>query len=68
MSSLNQYSLGWICAIDTEIIAAELMFDEVLSAPNYIPASDKNSYKFGRISGHNVVVACLSQCQYLKNT
>ncbi|KAI0142036.1 hypothetical protein BJ166DRAFT_471958, partial [Pestalotiopsis sp. NC0098] len=64
MSTLSQFRIGWICAIDTEIIAAELMFDETLSAPEDIPSNDINSYKFGRISGHSVVIACLPQCQY----
>lgn len=63
MSNLSHFSIGWICAIDTEIIAAELMFDETLSAPEGIPESDINSYSFGRISGHSIVVACLPQCQ-----
>ncbi|ETS84370.1 hypothetical protein PFICI_02395 [Pestalotiopsis fici W106-1] len=64
MSTTDHFSIGWICAIDTEIIAAEIMFDEILSAPDGIPTSDVNSYKFGRISGHHVVVACLPQSQY----
>lgn len=64
MPSPSQYSIGWICAIDTESIAAEMMFDEVLGAPDSISSSDTNSYKFGRIAGHNVVVACLSLQQY----
>lgn len=65
MSSINHYSIGWICAIDTEIIAAEMMFDELLGRPADIASNDVNSYSFGRISEHHIVVACLphSQCK-----
>lgn len=64
MSSINHYSIGWICAIDTEIIAAEMMFDELLGRPADIASNDVNSYSFGRISEHHIVVACLPHSQY----
>ncbi|KAI0410715.1 ankyrin repeat-containing domain protein [Xylaria grammica] len=64
MAARNQYTIGWISAITTERIAAELMFDEPLKTPDDIPSSDYNSYVCGQIAGHYVVVAVLPLHQY----
>jgi nucleoside phosphorylase len=52
-----EYTVGWVCAVPTELAAASEMLDEehrLLSFP-----SDDNLYTLGRISDHNVVIACL---------
>lgn len=64
VSKSSQYTIGWICAVDTESIAVEMMFDETLSEPDDIPSNDANCYKYGRIAGHYVVVASLPHWQY----
>ncbi|KAI2613084.1 nucleoside phosphorylase domain-containing protein [Hypoxylon fragiforme] len=64
MSNFNQYTVGWICAVDTEFIAAEMMFDRILEEPDDISPKDPNGYKFGQIEGHNVVVSLLPHCQH----
>ena len=63
MSSLQtrshgDYTVGWICALPTEMAAAQGMLDErhVVLPPR---TQDNNNYAFGRIGDHNVVVACL---------
>jgi len=56
--SSEDYTIGIICALDTELSAAAEMLDEehqcILHNTN-----DSNSYQFGRIRGHNVVIGAL---------
>jgi nucleoside phosphorylase len=54
----ESYSVGIICALDVEKAAVEATLDaEHKRLPK--PVGDDNSYSFGRIGAHNVVVACL---------
>ncbi|KAN0080826.1 hypothetical protein V8E54_004030 [Elaphomyces granulatus] len=54
----NDYTVGWICALQAELAASQAMLDEehsdLLQAEN-----DTNTYTLGRIGQHNVVLACL---------
>jgi nucleoside phosphorylase len=56
----EDYTVGWICALTTERIAAQAMLDEL---HNGLPrhANDSNIYVLGRISQHNVAIACLAE-------
>jgi nucleoside phosphorylase len=54
----DDYTVGWIAALHTELMAANAMLDERHS-PLPQPSGDLNSYTFGRIGAHNVVIACL---------
>ncbi|KAK1254302.1 hypothetical protein MKX08_008297 [Trichoderma sp. CBMAI-0020] len=54
----NEYTIGWVCALSTELTAATAMLDqehELLSNP----PGDKNVYTLGSIRKHNIVIACL---------
>lgn len=54
----RDYSVGWICALEEELIAAELVLDK--KHPNIAtPPEDPNRYGFGSIGGHNIAIACL---------
>jgi hypothetical protein len=54
----NDYTVGWICSLDTELAASEAMLDE--EHPDLPQAeNDTNAYTLGRIRQHNVVLACL---------
>lgn len=54
----DDYTVGWISALPTELTAAVAMLNEQhLPIPQY--SADKNSYTYGRIGAHNVVAACL---------
>ena len=55
----RDYTIGWICAVEPELIAARAMLDE--THDNKLPAvdGDSNNYIFGRIGPHNVVIASL---------
>jgi nucleoside phosphorylase len=54
----DDYTVGWITALHTELMAATAMLDE-RHLPLPQPGRDDNSYTFGRIGTHNVVIACL---------
>ncbi len=53
----NHFTVGWICALSKELSAAKAAFDEVYEPlPN--KKGDANTYHYGRIGTHNVVVTC----------
>ncbi|PNP46436.1 hypothetical protein THARTR1_10758 [Trichoderma harzianum] len=60
------YTVGWVCALPIEMAAAKAMLDSI-----HIPLprreGDSNTYTFGRIAEHNVVIACLPATQYGTN-
>ena len=54
----NDYTVGWICALDVELAASQAMLDE--EHPDLPQGeNDTNTYTLGRIGQHNVVLACL---------
>jgi nucleoside phosphorylase len=58
----EDYRVAWICPMPIELAAAKAMLDEYhppLSCPG-----DNNSYEFGRIGEHNVVIASLPNGQF----
>ncbi|UQC81819.1 uncharacterized protein CLUP02_07305 [Colletotrichum lupini] len=67
------YTIAWICALPTELVAAEAMLDEKHDVfPSYASygntyTADTNAYKLGSIEGHNVVITCLPADQYGTN-
>lgn len=54
----QEYTVGWICALPSELTAAKAMLDERHSPLVQHPA-DHNTYTLGRMGEHNVVIACL---------
>lgn len=57
----EEYTIGLVTALPTERVAVEVMFDKEHSEPaHYYKAyMDHNSYSWGRIGKHNVVLASL---------
>jgi nucleoside phosphorylase len=55
----QSYTVGWICALPSEMAAARAMLDEDHGRPHEQDPSDRNNYRLGRIWEHNVVLACL---------
>ena len=54
----DDYSVGWICALEAELAASQAMLDE--EHPDLLQTeNDTNTYTLGRIGQHNVVLACL---------
>ena len=65
MSDPNDYTVGWICAIVPEYLAAQLCLDETHPNLKYRPSpNDTNTYTLGKVSDHNVVIACLPDGSY----
>ncbi|GKU12255.1 unnamed protein product, partial [Fusarium langsethiae] len=64
MSDPQKYTVGWICAIATEYLAAQLFLDEEHEGPEFVSANDSNNYTLGKIGKHNVVVAVLPHGEY----
>jgi nucleoside phosphorylase len=56
---IEDYQLGWVCALPKELTAARAMLDEEHEQYKSQVPHDNNSYVLGRIHGHNVVIACL---------
>ncbi|KAI8295635.1 Kinesin light chain 4, partial [Colletotrichum sp. SAR11_240] len=64
MSDPQIYTVGWICAITAEFVAAQAFLDEEHAGPRQTARHDNNSYVLGKTSGHNVVIATLPNGQY----
>jgi nucleoside phosphorylase len=64
MSNPLDYTVGWICALSIESVAAQLFLDEEHNRPQYTSLHDNNDYTLGRIGEHNVVIAVLPNGEY----
>ncbi|KAH0556001.1 hypothetical protein GP486_006056 [Trichoglossum hirsutum] len=58
------YTVGWICAITTEYVAAQAFLDEKHEGPECVSPNDNNHYTLGKIGKHNVVIAVLPDGEY----
>ncbi|KAI9927526.1 hypothetical protein MW887_003144 [Aspergillus wentii] len=54
----DEYTVGWVCALSTELAAAEEMLDEVHEDIGR-DENDNNIYSLGVLGGHNIVIVCL---------
>lgn len=59
--STNKYTVGWICAISTELTAATAFLDEEFDARECNLPDDNNHYVLGRICGHYVAITVLPE-------
>ncbi|KAN0078968.1 hypothetical protein V8E54_005481 [Elaphomyces granulatus] len=57
-------TVGWICAISTEYVAAQAFLDEEHEGPEYMSPNDSNDYILGKVGKHNVVIAILPDREY----
>lgn len=60
----SDYTIGWICALYEENLAAQEFLDEEHGRPEWRAPNDTNSYVLGSISKHNVVIAVLPLGEY----
>ncbi|KAH8742759.1 hypothetical protein F5883DRAFT_387751, partial [Diaporthe sp. PMI_573] len=58
------YTVGWICAISTEYVAARVILNDQHKSPEHIAQHDNNNYTLGRMGNHNVVIAVLPNGEY----
>ncbi|KAJ9300709.1 hypothetical protein DTO271G3_1873 [Paecilomyces variotii] len=66
--SAERYTVGWICALQEEYECACRMLDEEFDGPDINEANDNNTYVFGRIGGHYVIIGCLPAGIYGTNS
>jgi nucleoside phosphorylase len=64
MSNPNDYTVGWICALTTEFVAAQAFLDEEHEGPQAVAQNDNNNYALGKIGNHNIVIAVLPDKEY----
>ncbi|KAJ0417674.1 ankyrin repeat-containing domain protein [Aspergillus carlsbadensis] len=64
MSDPHKYTVGWICALSTEHVAARVFLDREHEPAESVSANDGNSYILGEIGKHNVVIAVLPDGEY----
>jgi nucleoside phosphorylase len=64
MSNPDNYTVGWICAIKTEYVAAQSFLDEEHERPESVSTNDNNDYTLGKVGKHNVVIAVLPEGEY----
>jgi nucleoside phosphorylase len=53
----EEYTVGWICALSIEYVAAQEFLDARHDRPDYLSRHDNNDYTLGKISEHNIVIA-----------
>ncbi|KAL4813887.1 hypothetical protein BDW67DRAFT_192637 [Aspergillus spinulosporus] len=56
--ALEEYQIGWICALSIEAAAAQEMLDENFGAPEEQDSADTNMYTLGRVGKHFIAIAC----------
>ena len=59
----KDYTVGWISALSTELVAAQTFLDEKYEPPT-VSGNDNNNYTVGRVGKHNVVIAVLPDGEY----
>ena len=64
MSNPKKYTVGWICAIKAEYVAAQAFLDHCHPPPEYVSPNDNNDYTLGQIGDHHVVIAVLPKGEY----
>ncbi|KEF59466.1 uncharacterized protein A1O9_04310 [Exophiala aquamarina CBS 119918] len=64
MSDPTHYTVGWICALSTEYVAAQAFLDQKHKGPDFVSPADSNDYILGRMGKHNVVIAVLPNGEY----
>ncbi|KKP06492.1 hypothetical protein THAR02_01450 [Trichoderma harzianum] len=59
-----EYTVGWICAVTAEYVAAQVILDEIHEGPEKVSHANQSDYTLGRIGKHNVVIATLPFGEY----
>ncbi|KAJ5151402.1 uncharacterized protein N7482_010654 [Penicillium canariense] len=66
--STDSYTVAWICALEEEYFCASRMLDEEFNGPEISEDNDDNTYVYGRIAKHYVVIGCLPAGRYGTNS
>ncbi|KAL2801619.1 nucleoside phosphorylase domain-containing protein [Aspergillus granulosus] len=60
----DQYTVGWIYALQTEYVAARAFLNKKHSRPETLSPNNNNHYTLEEIGGHQVVIAVLPDREY----
>ncbi|KAK1241851.1 hypothetical protein MKX07_007674 [Trichoderma sp. CBMAI-0711] len=60
----EDYTVGWLCCITEEYVAAQSFLDEKHGRPEDVFPNDNNDYTLGTMGKHNVVIAVLPDGEY----
>src|SRR6266567_6977696 len=60
----SDYTVGWICAITTEYVAAQAFLDKKHNGPEYMSPNDNNNYTLGKFGKHNIIITILPNREY----
>ncbi|EGR50358.1 uncharacterized protein TRIREDRAFT_120927 [Trichoderma reesei QM6a] len=60
----EEYTVGWLCCIKEEYVAAQSFLDEKHGRPEDVSPNDNNDYTLGTMGKHNVVIAVLPDGEY----
>ncbi|KAI1061622.1 hypothetical protein LB506_011870 [Fusarium annulatum] len=64
MPEVVEYTIGWICALTKELIAAKAFLDVLHDPVDNAAINDDNNYTLGSIGKHNIVIAVLPYGQH----
>ncbi|KAF4923619.1 Vegetative incompatibility protein HET-E-1 [Colletotrichum fructicola] len=66
LPTYKMYTIGWIVALDNELTAALAMLDETHEQPEDFEQNNKdsNTYSWGQIGDHKIVIASLGAGSY----
>ncbi|KAK7908741.1 hypothetical protein PG985_016044 [Apiospora marii] len=64
MPDTEEYTVGWICAVEPEFVAAQEFLDEEHPRLACQDVNDNNIYTLGRIGKHYIAIACLPLWNY----
>ncbi|KLJ06283.1 hypothetical protein EMPG_09287 [Blastomyces silverae] len=64
MANPQDYTIGWICALVLEYVAARAFLDEEHQPLDKQNPHDNNDYTLGRVGNHNVAIAVLPDGEY----
>ncbi|KAH7471891.1 hypothetical protein FOMA001_g13730 [Fusarium oxysporum f. sp. matthiolae] len=61
MANPQDYTVGWICALNSESVAAQAFLDEEHEGPREVAQNDNNNFALGRIGNHKHCDCCLAR-------
>lgn len=64
MADPKSYTVGWICSLNTEFIAAKSLLDEQHEQLTNVGRGDHSNYTLGKMANHNIVLAILLDGEY----
>jgi nucleoside phosphorylase len=64
MADPKDYTVGWICAIRTEYVAAQAFLDEKHERAEYVSPNDNSVYTLGSVGKHKVVIGVFPDGEY----